>query len=74
VEQRYGKKARQQVFWSTTLLLVLIVGSVIVIQVSETYAQRKARIESEEALYVRIAFMLGDRACAVAEEDCHPTE
>jgi len=69
VEKKYGKKARAQVFWATTGLLVLIVGSFVVIQTSETDVQRKARVEAQEAFCVRVACKLGERACALAIED-----
>lgn len=54
---------------TATLLIVLILGSVVVMQISETDAQRKARIQANEAYIVRIACKLGERACAVAQED-----
>ena len=60
VEKKYGKKARAQAFWATTGLLVLIIGSFVVIQMSETDVQRKARVEAQEAFYVRVACKLGD--------------
>ncbi len=66
VEKRYGKRARAQVFWATTGLIVLLIGCVVVIQTSETDVQRKARIESYEALYVCVACKLGERACDLA--------
>ncbi len=69
VEKRYGKNARAEVFLTATLLIVLILGSVVVMQISETDAQRKARIEANEAFIVRIACKLGERACSVAQED-----
>jgi hypothetical protein len=69
LEQRYGKTAKAQAFWATTGLLVLIIGSLVVIQMSETDVQRKARVEAEEAFCVRVACKLGERACAVAKED-----
>jgi hypothetical protein len=69
VEKKYGKKARAQAFWATAGLLVLIIGSFVVIQASETDVQRKARVEAQEAFCVRVACKLGERACAVAKED-----
>ncbi len=69
VGKKYGKKARAQVFWATTGLLVLIIGSFVVIQTSETDVQRKARVEAQEAFCVRVACKLGERACALAKED-----
>ena len=58
-----------QVFWSTAGLIVLLISSIVVIQLSETDAQRKARIQEEQAWLVRTACKLGERACAAAKED-----
>ena len=69
LEQRYGKRARAQAFWTMMGLLVLIIGSLVVIRMSETDVQRKAGVEAEEAFYVRVACKLGERACAFAKED-----
>ena len=76
VEKKYGRKARAQVFWATTGLIVLLVGSLVVAQISETDAQRKARFLENEAAFVRIACKFGERACAWAKENsrsviCH---
>jgi hypothetical protein len=69
VEKKYGKKARRQVFWTTTGLIVLLISSIVVIQASETDVQRKARIQNEQAFLVSIACKLGERVCAAAKED-----
>ena len=70
LEQRYGKKARAQVFWAMMGLLVLIIGCLVVIQMSQTDVQRKARVETEEAFCVRVACKLGGKGlAAVAKED-----
>ncbi len=84
VEKGYGNNARAEVFWTMTVLVVLLLGSAVAVQLGETDAERKARIQANEAYYVRIACKLGERACAVAKEDarrvncilfpedCHP--
>jgi hypothetical protein len=69
LEKRYGRKGRRQVFWTMTTLVVLLIGSLVVISMSETDVQRKARIQAEQAYIVRVACKLGQRACAVAQED-----
>lgn len=52
-----------------TVLIVLLLGSVVATQLGETAAQRKARIEANEAYIVRIACKLGEKACSFAKED-----
>ena len=86
VEKRYGKRASAEVFWTMAVLIVLVLGSIVVAQLGETDAQRKARVEADEAYYVQIACKLGERACSVAKEDarkvicrlfpedCYPTK
>ena len=86
LEKRYGKRARAEVFWTMTVLVVLVLGSIAAVQLSETDAQRKARIEAQETYYVQVACKLGERACAAAKEDarkvicelypadCYPTK
>lgn len=48
---------------------MLFVGSLIVVQIGETDAQRKARILEDEKYYVRIVCKLGKRSCELAIED-----
>jgi hypothetical protein len=48
---------------------MLFLGSIVVIQLGETDAQRKARIEEEEAFFVDVACKLGETACARAKAD-----
>jgi hypothetical protein len=69
LEKRYGRKTRAQVFWSTTGVILLFVGSLVVVRIGETDTQRKARIQGEQAFYLRIVCKLGENACAVAQED-----
>jgi len=69
LEMRYGKKTRRQVFWTVTTLVVLLIGSIVVITTSETDAQRKDRIQAQQAAIVRIACEFGERVCAAAKED-----
>lgn len=54
-----------------TLLIILILAGAVAVQFGETDAQRKARIQANEAYIVRVACKLGDRACAIAKEDAH---
>jgi hypothetical protein len=69
LEKRYGKRRRAEAFWTMTVLVMLLLGCIVVAQLGETDAQRKARIESQETYYVQIACKLGERACARAKED-----
>lgn len=69
LEKRYGKKTRAQVFWATTGLLALLIGSIVAVQIGETYDQRKARVQGEQAFIVRIACTLGEKVCYAAKED-----
>ena len=69
LERRYGKSARIQAFFATTGLIAIFVGLIFLILNSETATERKARIESDEAFYVRTACHFGDRVCAFAKED-----
>jgi hypothetical protein len=47
VERKYGKHARAQVFFATALLVMLLLGSIVVVQLGETDVQRKARVQDE---------------------------
>jgi hypothetical protein len=69
VEKRYGKRARAQAFWTMTVLIVLLLGSIAAVQLGETDAQRKARIEADETCFVQVACEFGERACRAAKED-----
>lgn len=41
VEKRVGKNARAQVFWATTGLIVLLIGSVVAVRMGETAVRGK---------------------------------
>ncbi len=69
LEKRYGRKARAKTVWTLVTLIVLFLGSIVAIQLGETDAQRKARINEEEAFFVDVACKLGERACAAAKAD-----
>jgi hypothetical protein len=69
VEKKYGKRARAEVFWTMTVLIVLLLGSIAAVQLGETDAQRKARIEAQETYFVQVACKFGERACRAAKED-----
>jgi hypothetical protein len=69
VEKRYGKKARAQVFWLTTGLIVLFVGSLVALQMSETDAERKARAQKQQEEFLVIACKQGKDACDKAQEE-----
>ncbi len=69
VQQKYSKKTRTRVFWATTGLLLLFIGSGVAVQWSETDAQRKARAESLRNDYLREGCKLGKRACDAAQRE-----
>jgi hypothetical protein len=66
---RYSKKTRYHVFWMTSAMVVLLIGSAIAIEIGETDVQRRDRIHREQTLVVRVACKLGPRVCELAQED-----
>lgn len=69
LQKRYGKKARAQVFWSTAGLIVLFVGGLVALQMSETDAERKARVQKRQEEFLVIACKQGKDACDKAQEE-----
>ncbi len=69
VQKKYSKRARAEAFWTMAVLIVLVLSSVVLAQLGETDAQRKARIEADETYYVQVACKFSEKACAVAKED-----
>jgi hypothetical protein len=79
VKKKYSRKTRLQLFWFTTGLVLLLVGAVIGVQLSETDAQRSARAEKLEQDHVRVVCENQSKdACDKAQEafrrdqSCHP--
>ena len=68
LQKRYGKNARAQLFWSTTGLIVLFVGGLVALQMSETDAERKARVQKQQEESLVIACKQGKDACDKAQE------
>jgi hypothetical protein len=69
LEWRYSRSARIQALFAITGLITIFIGLSFLILNSETPAERKARVESDEALFVRTACRFGDRVCAFAKEN-----
>lgn len=49
LEKKYGKNAREDVFWKTAGLIVLLVGSLVLILPSDTNPEREASSQSKES-------------------------
>ncbi len=69
LEKRYGKSGRDQPFWTMAVLIVLVLSSVVVIQLSETDAGRNARAQSERTVKAEQQYRL-KVACYQGEEEC----
>lgn len=69
VQKKYARKTREQTFWTLTALLVVLLVCAVALQFSETDAQRKYRIQRDEAAIDKLACQFGPKACAVAKEE-----
>jgi len=66
--QRYSKKTRYQVFLLTTAMIAVLVGSIVVLQMSETDAESAARARKQEQDFLSAVCKQGKKACDEAEE------
>ncbi len=60
VQKKYGTNSVAQTFW---MLIILLVGGLVALQLSETDAERKARAEKQEEDNLRIVCMQDKKAC-----------
>jgi hypothetical protein len=84
LERRYGKKTRLQVLLLMTGMVVALIGAIATVQMSETDAEKNARVESElksernvdrknlieqQEYYLSVACEHGKAACDKAKEE-----
>jgi hypothetical protein len=74
VQKKYAKKTRALSFWATTGLVVVLIGSLVVVQMSEPDAERKARTEKLEGDYLSFVYKLGKSACGNSKRVCPKAE
>jgi hypothetical protein len=83
LERRYSKKTRLQVLLLVTGMVAALIGAIATVQMSETDAEKNARVESElksersvdrknlieqQEYYLRVSCEQGKAACDKAQE------